>query len=95
MNVLVQSVSVENRAIRDEESRLQSVIEKSNIARYCEIDFIKTQPIPERKLFDPFICSCTPHGVLIHAKWGAEAEDATIKRYVQLRDAIIGEGGEV
>lgn len=28
--------------------------------------------------------------VLIHAKWGAEAEDATIKRYEQLRDAIIG-----
>lgn len=85
----------ENRAIRAEETRMQSVIEKSNIARYCEIDFIKTQPLPERKLYDPFICSLTPHGVLIHAKWGAEAEDATIKRYEQLRDAIIGKGGEV
>lgn len=81
---------IQNDAIRTEETRLQSVIEKSNIARYCEIDFIKTQPLPERKLYDPFICSLTPHGVLIHAKWGAEAEDATIKRYEQLRDAIIG-----
>lgn len=81
---------VRNNAIRKEESRLQSIIEKSDIARYCEIDFIKTQPLPERKLYDPFICSLTPHGVLIHAKWGAEAEDATIKRYEQLRDAIIG-----
>ena len=86
---------IQNDAIRTEETRLQSVIEKSNIARYCEIDFIKTQPLPERKLYDPFICSLTPHGVLIHAKWGAEAEDATIKRYEQLRDAIIGKGGEV
>lgn len=84
-----------NRAIRKEETRLQSIIEKSNIARYCKIDFIKTQPLPERKLYDPFICSMTPHGVLIHAKWGAEAEDATIKRYEQLRDAIIGKGGAI
>ena len=87
--------TIQNDAIRAEETRLQSVIEKSNIARYCEIDFIKTQPLPERKLYDPFICSLTPHGVLIHAKWGAEAEDATIKRYEQLRDAIIGKGGSL
>lgn len=89
------SAGRQNRAIREEETRLQSVIEKSDIARYCDIDFIKTQPLPARKLYDPFICSLTPHGVLIHAKWGAEAEDATIKRYEQLRDAIIGKGGEV
>lgn len=80
----------ENRAIRAEEERLQSIIEKSSAPRYCKCGFIKTQPLPERKLYDPFICSLTPHGVLIHAKWGAEAEDATIKRYEQLRDAIIG-----
>lgn len=83
-------MEMQNRVIRAEETRLQSVIEKSNIARYCEIDFIETQPLPERKLYDPFICSLTPYGVLIHAKWGAEAEDATIKRYEQLRDEIIG-----
>lgn len=87
--------TIQNDAIRAEETRLQSVIEKSNIARYCEINFIKTQPLPERKLYDPFICSLTPHGVLIHAKWGAEAEDATIKRYEQLRDAIVGKGGAI
>lgn len=79
-----------NKKIEAEEERLQSIIEKSNIARYCKFDFIKTQPLPERGLYDPFICSLTPHGVLIHAKWGPEAEDATIKRYEQLRDAIIG-----
>lgn len=79
-----------NRAIRKEETRLQSIIEKSNIPCYCKLNFIKTQPIPERRLYDPFICSLTPYGVLIHAKWGPEAEDATIKRYEQLRDAIIG-----
>lgn len=51
--------------------------------------------VPIRTIHDPFIFSC-PMGrdvVLIHAKWGAEAEDATIKRYEQLRDAIIGKGG--
>lgn len=90
-SILYESfMEMQNRVIREEETRLQSVIEKSNIARYCEIDFIKTQPLSERKLYDPFICSLTPHGVLIHAKWGAEAEDATIKRYEQLRDEIIG-----
>ncbi len=86
----VSFMEMRKLVIREEEERLQSIIEKSNIARYCEIDFIKTQPLPERKLYDPFICSLTPYGVLIHAKWGAEAEDATIKRYEQLRDAIIG-----
>lgn len=40
--------------------------------------------------FDPFVCSICDHGVIIHSMWGAEAEDATIKRYEQLRDAIIG-----
>lgn len=45
---------------------------------------------------DPFIFSCSENGyILIHAKWGAEAEDVTIERYEQLRDAIIGKGGEV
>lgn len=90
-SILYESfMEMQNRVIREEETRLQSIIKKSDIARYCKIDFIKTQPLPERKLYDPFICSLTPHGVLIHAKWGAEAEDATIKRYEQLRDAIIG-----
>lgn len=80
-------------AIRKEEERLQAIIEKSDIPRYCKCDFIKTEPMPERKVFDPFICSLTHHGVLIFAKWGAEAEDETIKRYEQLRDAVIGKGG--
>lgn len=39
---------------------------------------------------DPFVCSICEHGVIIHSMWGAEAEDATIKRYEQMRDAIIG-----
>lgn len=80
----------ENDAILAEETRLQSIIEESDIDRYCDIDFIKTQPLPKRMLYDPFICSLTPYGVLIHAKWSPEAEDATIRRYEQLRDAIMG-----
>lgn len=40
--------------------------------------------------YDPFVCSLCDYGVIIHSMWGAEAEDATIKRYEQLRDAIIG-----
>ena len=58
--------------------------------RYAKISFIHKEAEIVRILKDPFICSLTTHGVLIHAKWGAEAEDATIKRYEQLRDAIIG-----
>lgn len=52
--------------------------------------------VPVYRTLDPFIFSVPfhwsdePQIVLIHAKWGAEAEDATIKRYEQLRDAIIG-----
>ena len=42
--------------------------------------------------FDPFVCSICDHGVIIHSMWGAEAEDAAIMRYEQLRDAIIGKG---
>lgn len=40
--------------------------------------------------YDPFICSLCDYGVIIHSMWGAEAYDATIKRYEQLRDSIIG-----
>lgn len=42
---------------------------------------------------DPFVCSVCKYGIIIHSMWGAEAEDATIKRYEQLRDAIMGKGG--
>lgn len=50
--------------------------------------------IPIRAMVDPFIFSIPNWSdvVLIHAKWGSEAEDATIKRYEQLRDAVIGKG---
>lgn len=52
---------------------------------------------PMRTMVDPFIFSIPNWSdvVLIHAKWGSEAEDATIKRYEQLRDAVIGKGGAV
>lgn len=76
--------------IIDEENRLKEIIAASDINRYAKIKFIHKEPEIVRILRDPFICSLTPYGVLIHAKWGAEAEDATIKRYEQLRDAIIG-----
>lgn len=78
------------KAIDDEEERLQTILADSDINRYAEISFIDTEPERSRLLRDSFICSLTSYGVLIHAKWGAEAEDATIKRYELLRDAIIG-----
>lgn len=51
--------------------------------------------IPQHEVHDPFIFSCSnKHDlIVIHAKWGAEAEDATIRRYEELRDAITGKGG--
>lgn len=39
---------------------------------------------------DPFICSLTPYGVMIFSKWGDESDDPVIKRYEELRDAVIG-----
>ncbi len=33
---------------------------------------------------DPFICTLTPYGVVIHSMWGREAEDETIKKYKAL-----------
>lgn len=51
------------------------------------------QPTPN---IDPFVFTVSELGyILIHSMWGAEAEDATIKRYEQLRDAIIGKGGVI
>lgn len=37
---------------------------------------------------DPFICSLTPYGVVIHSMWGREAEDETIKKYKALFDRL-------
>ncbi len=85
-----KEVEAIHQAVKDEEKRLQDVIAASDINRYAKLSFVHKEPEIVRILKDPFICSLTPHGVLIHTKWGAEAEDATIKRYEQLRDAIIG-----
>mgnify|MGYP001068953561 CR=1 FL=1 len=56
---------------------------------YANVTY-STAPEPLPLNYDPFVCSICDHGVIIHSMWGAEAEDATIKRYEQLRDAIIG-----
>lgn len=85
-----KEIAAIDKAVKDEEERLQTILADSDINRYAEISFIHKEAEIVRLLKDPFICSLTPYGVLIHAKWGAEAEDATIKRYEQLRDAIIG-----
>lgn len=37
---------------------------------------------------DPFICSLTPYGVVIHSMWGREAEDETLKKYKALFDRL-------
>lgn len=59
------------------------------VSDYANIKYSpKPKPLPRN--YDPFVCSLCDYGVIIHSMWGAEAEDATIKRYEQLRDAIIG-----
>lgn len=88
-----EEIRVIEKAVKDEEERLKSILADSDINRYAQISFIHKEAEIARILKDPFICSLTPYGVLIHAKWGPEAEDATIKRYEQLRDAVIGKGG--
>lgn len=94
-NIRRKEIADIDQAVKDEEARLQAILADSDINRYAKISFIHKEAEIVRILKDPFICSLTPHGVLIHAKWGAEAEDATIKRYEQLRDAIIGKGGVI
>lgn len=79
-----------NQAVKDEEKRLEGLLAATDINRYAKISFIHKEAEIVRVIKDPFICSLTPYGVLIHAKWGAEAENATIKRYEQLRDSIMG-----
>lgn len=66
----------------------------SGIQGYANVTFA-TAPKPLPRNYDPFVCSICDHGIIIHSMWGAEAEDATIKRYEQLRDAIIGKGGAI
>ena len=61
----------------------------SGVQGYANVTFA-TAPKPLPRNYDPFVCSICDHGVIIHSMWGTEAEDATIKRYEQLRDAIIG-----
>lgn len=61
----------------------------SDVSDYANVKY-STAPKPLPRNYDPFVCSLCDYGVIIHSMWGAEAEDATIKRYEQLRDAIIG-----
>lgn len=37
----------------------------------------KLMPKPK----DPFICSYTKYGIIVHTKWGEEAEDEVLKKY--------------
>ena len=69
-------VNLANRMLRD-------------VQEYANVTYA-TAPKPLPRNYDPFVCTLCDYGVIIHSMWGAEAEDATIKRYEQLRDAIIG-----
>lgn len=55
-------------------------------------DRLERERLSRIRTLDPFVCSLTPFGIMIYTKWGAEAEDATIKRYEQLRDTIMKGG---
>ena len=39
---------------------------------------------------DPFICSLVPYGVVIHSRWGKEAEDETLNKYDNLFNRLRG-----
>ena len=91
---VLQEMGIIEQKIKDEENRLKEIVTSYDLNRYAKIEFIHKEADIIRVLKDPFICSLTPYGVLIHAKWGAEAEDSTIKRYEQLCDAVIGKGGQ-
>ncbi len=69
-------VNLANRMLRD-------------VQEYANVTYA-TAPKPLPRNYDPFVCTLCDYGVIIHSMWGAEAGDATIKRYEQLRDAIIG-----
>lgn len=65
--------------------------ENEEIQKYNDaIDFAKERLefIAEtRKVFgmpkpkDPFICSYTKYGIIVHTKWGEEADDEVLKKY--------------
>lgn len=74
----------------EEQGQLRLLFERSDINRYAKISFLPNNAETIRLLKDPFICSLTPYGVLIHAKWGEEAEDEMIKRYEELSKTING-----
>lgn len=49
--------------------------EKDMDIRINMFEFVK--PVPK----DPFICSLTKYGIMIHTKWGEEAEDKVLDKY--------------
>lgn len=67
--------------------RVEEKVRKSRLGQYCTISNF-TGMAEERLVYDPFICSFTEYGVLIHAMWGEEASDEIIKRYKVLNDWI-------
>lgn len=59
-------------------SKVDALRKFESLEKYCEL--VETK--------DPFICSFTPYGIMIHSKWGDEAQDEIIKRYEKLSETI-------
>lgn len=51
-------------------------------AKDMKVEGVKFSKFIETK--DPFICSYSPYGIIIHSKWGEEAEDEILKKYYDL-----------
>ena len=91
----------ESQPLRLIESRNERTVEEIRFANLLldkVTDYVNVvhaqEPSPLSSKDDPFVCSLCDYGVIIHSKWGVEAENRIIKRYEELRETIIKRGGK-